>query len=198
MSTSSSFPSSIVFVSSLILGFPIPSLTIQSISVLFYLLFYLHLPCKMTSASVTSGDACGGQTQTSTRTKCTYEDCYRYFANEKDMKAHKKREPSHEYCSRCDVDCEDDSELLIHMIESGRHGKTFFDLFAAFSLFGLPLRSHYPSHKTFIAILLTMHSGLSHVWTRVQKQRWSRIPYCSSKVWSIILAPALVHSIFGD
>lgn len=46
------------------------------------------------------------------------------FSNEKDMKTHKKKEPSHEYCHRCDVDCEDDAELLIHMIESDRHRKS--------------------------------------------------------------------------
>lgn len=37
------------------------------------------------------------------------------------MKSHKKKDPGHEYCQRCDVDCADDSDLLIHMIESGRH-----------------------------------------------------------------------------
>ncbi|KAF7506225.1 hypothetical protein GJ744_012117 [Endocarpon pusillum] len=55
------------------------------------------------------------------RLKCTYKDCFRYFSNEKDMIMHKKKEPSHEYCHKCDVDCEDDSDLLIHMIESGKH-----------------------------------------------------------------------------
>ena len=39
------------------------------------------------------------------------------------MMMHKKKEPSHEYCHKCDVDCEDDSDLLIHMIESGKHSK---------------------------------------------------------------------------
>lgn len=57
------------------------------------------------------------------RVKCTYQGCFRYFSSEGDMKIHKKKEPSHEYCHKCDVDCEDDSELLIHMIESGKHSK---------------------------------------------------------------------------
>lgn len=39
------------------------------------------------------------------------------------MMMHKKKEPNHEYCHKCDVDCEDDSDLLIHMIESGKHSK---------------------------------------------------------------------------
>ena len=57
------------------------------------------------------------------RIKCTYKDCYRYFSSEKDMKIHKNKEPSHEYCHKCDVDCDDDAALLIHMIESGKHSK---------------------------------------------------------------------------
>jgi Zinc finger, C2H2 type len=65
----------------------------------------------------------------SRRVKCTYQECFRYFSNEKDMKAHKKKEPSHEYCHKCDVDCEDDSDLLIHMIESGKHSKRLTGFF---------------------------------------------------------------------
>jgi hypothetical protein len=58
------------------------------------------------------------------------------------MKAHKKKEPSHEYCHRCDVDCEDDSDLLIHMIESGRHSKHSFPLHV--------LRRFADSHELYV------------------------------------------------
>ena len=39
------------------------------------------------------------------------------------MRYHKDSEPEHEYCYKCDVDCEDDSALLVHMIESCRHSE---------------------------------------------------------------------------
>lgn len=105
--------------------------------------------------------------QASLRLKCTYQDCFRYFSSEKDMKTHKRKEPSHEYCHKCDVDCEDDSDLLIHMIESGKHSK-FLTLTSS------------------ISTRLTSASCVSYVWNRVQKQRWSRISHSPGK-------PRFVH-----
>jgi hypothetical protein len=71
------------------------------------------------------------------------------------MKAHKRREPSHEYCHKCNVDCEDDLDLLIHMIESGRHSKAIIPLF------------------TYMTFNLTLNSRLSNVFGRVQEYFWA-------------------------
>jgi len=39
------------------------------------------------------------------------------FATEAEMKAHKIREPSHSYCKKCDVDCDDWEDLTQHEVE---------------------------------------------------------------------------------
>ncbi|GES60038.1 C2H2 finger domain protein [Aspergillus terreus] len=56
-----------------------------------------------------------------TRVRCTYRDCNRFFPSGKEMKKHKKDDPEHEYCSRCDEDFDDDEHLLIHKIKSDKH-----------------------------------------------------------------------------
>lgn len=53
--------------------------------------------------------------------KCTYEDCFKHFKTELAMKKHKEKDPDHFYCKRCNVDCEDDTEFLIHQIISPKH-----------------------------------------------------------------------------
>ncbi|KAB8239229.1 putative C2H2 finger domain protein [Aspergillus alliaceus] len=56
-----------------------------------------------------------------TKVCCTYSDCTLVFNSEKEMKKHKTFSPDHEYCSRCDEDCEDEERLLIHKIKSENH-----------------------------------------------------------------------------
>lgn len=48
--------------------------------------------------------------------QCTYEDCGKYFETEKLMKRHKKDDPEHFYCKKCDVDCEDWDDLTRHKV----------------------------------------------------------------------------------
>ena len=55
--------------------------------------------------------------------KCSYEDCYRTFKSQELMIQHKIKEPAHEYCKRCDVDCEDDMEYLIHQMNNSKHSE---------------------------------------------------------------------------
>lgn len=43
--------------------------------------------------------------------ECTYPNCIKRFATEKEMKLHKKGAEDHYYCKKCDVDCEDWDEL---------------------------------------------------------------------------------------
>jgi len=50
---------------------------------------------------------------------CTYDDCTRGFAREKDMKKHKGED--HDWCRVCNEDFEDDDALLFHKINSERH-----------------------------------------------------------------------------
>ena len=50
---------------------------------------------------------------------CTYGTCTRGFQSGKDMWSHKEKD--HDWCRRCDVDCEDDIDLLFHKINSERH-----------------------------------------------------------------------------
>lgn len=52
------------------------------------------------------------------RWTCTYTDCYKSFATEKEMKYHKLEEPTHFYCKKCDVDCEDWAALTEHKVDS--------------------------------------------------------------------------------
>ncbi|EMC97965.1 hypothetical protein BAUCODRAFT_67325 [Baudoinia panamericana UAMH 10762] len=48
--------------------------------------------------------------------KCTYKDCQQRFDNEKDMKRHKKHDPNHNYCRRCDLDFNSWEELTQHKV----------------------------------------------------------------------------------
>ena len=54
---------------------------------------------------------------------CTYEDCPRTFRTIKDMKAHKTKDPEHDYCSKCDKDFEDEMRLLIHKLSLSKAGR---------------------------------------------------------------------------
>lgn len=40
------------------------------------------------------------------------------------MITHKKKDPTHSYCARCDVDCADDMLLFIHQLGSSAHSKS--------------------------------------------------------------------------
>lgn len=53
--------------------------------------------------------------------KCSYAMCYKHFDSEAAMVKHKKEDPEHAYCSKCDVDCDDDMGYMIHQMESKRH-----------------------------------------------------------------------------
>ncbi|KZM24205.1 Protein S-acyltransferase [Ascochyta rabiei] len=50
------------------------------------------------------------------RVKCTYVDCNLLFANETDMKRHKKHSDGHDYCHKCDEDFESYEDLAQHKI----------------------------------------------------------------------------------
>lgn len=50
---------------------------------------------------------------------CPYKDCTLGFSKLKDLKSHKS--DKHYYCKRCDVDCEDDEDLLHHKVASDNH-----------------------------------------------------------------------------
>ncbi|RMZ88744.1 hypothetical protein DV736_g4025, partial [Chaetothyriales sp. CBS 134916] len=53
--------------------------------------------------------------------KCTYDNCNFYFATEKEMIRHKKNDPDHFYCHKCNEDFENDTEYMIHQILSVKH-----------------------------------------------------------------------------
>jgi hypothetical protein len=57
------------------------------------------------------------------KVKCTYENCFKHFSSTDAMIAHKKKDPNHSYCERCDVDCEDDMLYFIHQLGSSAHSK---------------------------------------------------------------------------
>lgn len=48
--------------------------------------------------------------------KCTYPSCQKFFDCEKTMKRHKLSDPEHNYCKKCDVDCESWEELVQHKV----------------------------------------------------------------------------------
>lgn len=50
--------------------------------------------------------------------KCTYADCELVFNNEKDMKNHKRYDPKHEYCHKCDYDASSWDDMLDHKVEA--------------------------------------------------------------------------------
>ncbi|KAK5167591.1 uncharacterized protein LTR77_007290 [Saxophila tyrrhenica] len=52
------------------------------------------------------------------KVKCTYDDCMKHFETEKLMKKHKKDDPEHCYCKRCDVDCIDWEDLTLHKVKA--------------------------------------------------------------------------------
>jgi hypothetical protein len=39
------------------------------------------------------------------------------------MVQHKIKEAAHDYCKRCDMDCEDDVAYLIHQMNNPRHSE---------------------------------------------------------------------------
>lgn len=49
--------------------------------------------------------------------QCTYPECSKWFATEKEMKRHKKDDPDHYYCKRCNLDCLDWDDLVAHKVE---------------------------------------------------------------------------------
>ncbi|KAL4939943.1 hypothetical protein BDV06DRAFT_28260 [Aspergillus oleicola] len=53
--------------------------------------------------------------------KCTFPDCTFFFRTDKEMKKHKATYPEHEYCTKCDLDCDSEEMLLLHMIKSNKH-----------------------------------------------------------------------------
>ncbi|KEF52900.1 uncharacterized protein A1O9_10806 [Exophiala aquamarina CBS 119918] len=55
------------------------------------------------------------------KVKCTYKDCFKHFSSRDAMISHKKKDPDHSYCDRCDVDCEDDMLYFIHQLGSPAH-----------------------------------------------------------------------------
>lgn len=55
--------------------------------------------------------------QESHKIKCTKPDCEMLFTTEKEMKNHKKYDPEHFYCKRCNVDCEDWETLTKHKVD---------------------------------------------------------------------------------
>jgi hypothetical protein len=57
--------------------------------------------------------------------KCTYEDCDMSFDTEREMKRHKRTDDAHDYCHKCDLDCEDPDAYAYHKIlEPDNHLKS--------------------------------------------------------------------------
>lgn len=52
------------------------------------------------------------------RVKCTYGDCSKRFATEKEMKRHKVDATEHFYCKKCNVDCVDWDEFVRHKVDA--------------------------------------------------------------------------------
>lgn len=52
--------------------------------------------------------------------KCTYGHCSMRFDTEREMKYHKKNDPEHFYCKRCNVDCVDFEDLTQHKVDMMR------------------------------------------------------------------------------
>lgn len=52
---------------------------------------------------------------------CTFDDCPHLFRTIYEMKRHKESDPEHEYCSRCDMDFEDDMRFLVHKLRGEKH-----------------------------------------------------------------------------
>ena len=52
------------------------------------------------------------------KVECTYGNCSKRFNTVKEMKRHKLDEPEHNYCKKCDVDCECWEDLTLHKVEA--------------------------------------------------------------------------------
>ena len=46
--------------------------------------------------------------------KCTYPSCTRAFRSVREMKNHKRNDPEHDYCNKCDVDCDSWDDFVEH------------------------------------------------------------------------------------
>lgn len=52
--------------------------------------------------------------------ECTYETCQQRFHTVKDMKKHKQNFDDHNYCKKCDVDCDSWDALTQHKADAMR------------------------------------------------------------------------------
>ena len=50
--------------------------------------------------------------------ECTFPDCQNRFHTIKEMRRHKDAAPEHDYCKKCDCDCEDWDDLVQHKINA--------------------------------------------------------------------------------
>lgn len=50
--------------------------------------------------------------------ECTYAGCQKRFDTIKEMKRHKVNEPEHNFCKKCDVDCDDWEALTQHKVDA--------------------------------------------------------------------------------
>ncbi|KAL4871106.1 hypothetical protein BDV12DRAFT_194752 [Aspergillus spectabilis] len=55
------------------------------------------------------------------RIPCSFSNCKLFFPTLKAMKKHKSADAEHDYCRKCDLDCDTEEQLLIHMIKSDKH-----------------------------------------------------------------------------
>lgn len=90
--------------------------------------------------------------------QCSLNGCFLRFPSVEAMKKHKTKMKKNQnddihdfYCERCDWDCEDDVEYLIHQIQSPKHSTQLEDT----------------SH-----LILTGDSRLPSMWYGIQERRW--------------------------
>ena len=50
--------------------------------------------------------------------ECTYAGCQKRFDTIKEMKRHKVNESEHNFCKKCDVDCDDWEALTQHKVDA--------------------------------------------------------------------------------
>lgn len=53
--------------------------------------------------------------------KCSLANCFESFADEKSLRKHKRNDPKHDYCYKCDLDFSCWDDLVKHKAESDKH-----------------------------------------------------------------------------
>lgn len=86
--------------------------------------------------------------------KCTFDNCFANFNSKKQMRAHKRSAPEHEYCHICDLDFADWDPYMAHMTDVDDARKDNQHICCRYCGFVFSTREARDKHVTHVSLLL--------------------------------------------